>query len=71
MENRKKKFNPKKRVNNFLLWVKSYDKFGLPVGLAINGASEFKTLAGGASSVALGIFVIYIVSISFIPVYLK
>ena len=70
MENSKQS-TPKKHVGNFLAWLKGYDKFGQPVGLTINGDSEFKTLAGGAASIALGIFLIYIVTISFIPVYLS
>jgi hypothetical protein len=43
MEHCKKKSSSKKYVSNFLVWLKGYDKFGLPVGLAINGDSEFKT----------------------------
>jgi hypothetical protein len=65
------KKEPKKLARNFLAWLKAYDKFGQPVGLTINGDSEFKTLEGGAASVALGIFLVYIVTISFIPVVTK
>jgi len=52
-------------------WLKAYDKFGQPVGLTINGDSEFKTIYGGVASLALGIYIIWIVVISFIPVVTK
>ena len=56
---------------NFLTWLKKYDLFGQPVGLTINGNSDYKTLAGGAASVLLSIFMTYIFVISYIPVFTK
>lgn len=56
---------------NFLTWLKKCDLFGQPVGLTINGNSDYKTLAGGAASVLLSIFMTYIFVISYIPVFTK
>ena len=55
-------------MGNFLAWLKSYDKFGQPVGLTINGDSEFKTQAGGVASLALAIYMIWILIFSLTPV---
>ena len=63
--------SPKKHGSNFLAWLKGYDQFGQPVGLTINGDSEFKTIAGGAASIALGIYMIWILIFSLTPVILK
>ena len=59
---------PKQHASNFLACLKSYDKFGQPVGLTINGDSEFKTLAGGVATLALAIYMIWILIFSLTPV---
>ncbi len=58
----------KNHASNFLAWLKSYDKFGQPVGLTINGNSEFKTIYGGLASLTLGIYMIWILVFSLTPV---
>ena len=63
--------NLQKSVHNFLSFLKSFDNFGKPVGLTIDGEGEFKTLYGVAASIVLGIYLIYILVISFIPVILR
>ena len=63
--------NLQKSVHNFLSFLKSFDNFGKPVGLTIDGEGEFKTLYGGAASIGLGIYLIYILVINFIPVILR
>jgi hypothetical protein len=50
----------KKSAHNFLSFIRSYDNFGKPVGLTIDGESEFKTLYGGAASIGLSVYLIYI-----------
>jgi hypothetical protein len=67
-KNSKTAKRPKQHASNFLAWLKSYDKFGQPVGLTINGDSEFKTQAGGVASLALAIYMIWILIFSLTPV---
>ena len=64
-------YKHKKNWNNFLTYLKSWDQFGKPVGLTIDGEGEFKTLYGSAASIGLGIYMIRIFIISFIPVVLR
>jgi hypothetical protein len=60
-----------KTKNNFLKWLKSFDHFGKPVGLTIDGETEFKTLAGGSLTIILACYLIFILIQSFIPVFLN
>jgi len=67
MDNAKKQ----QTKNNFLTWLKSFDHFGKPVGLTIDGEAEFKTLAGGSLTILLACYLIFILIRSFIPVFLN
>ncbi len=61
----------KKTYHSFLSFLKGLDQFGKPVGLTIDGEGEFKTVYGGAASVGIGIYLIRIFVVSFIPVILR
>ena len=54
-----------------MTWLKSFDHFGKPVGLTIDGEAEFKTLAGGSLTILLACYLIFILIRSFIPVFLN
>jgi hypothetical protein len=60
--NRNKK-RDKKNFGSLLAYLKSWDQFGQPVGLSINGESEFKTLYGSIASIGLGIYMFCILMV--------
>jgi len=61
----------KKHVGNFLDYIQSWDQFGHPVRLTINGEDTYKTLYGAAASIALGGYLIYIMIVCLLPVVLR
>jgi len=62
--------NGKSKIwGKFLNYVRSWDSFGRKVGLTHQGDSEYKTLYGSFASIGLGIFIIRLVLLSFIPVF--
>ena len=71
MESNSPQNNLKKSYHSFLSFLKGLDQFGKPVGLTIDGEGEFKTIYGGAASVGIGIYLIRIFVLSFIPVILR
>ena len=64
------KHKKNKTWHSFLDWLKSYDQFGKPVGLTIDGEDVFKTLQGGIVSVGFMAYILYLFIIAFIPVFL-
>ena len=52
-----------------LAYLRSWDQFGQPVGLTINGESEFKTLYGSAASILLAGYMLYVLVIAYTPVF--
>ena len=55
---------------SFLAWLRSYDQFGKPVGLTMDGDDVFKTLQGGIVSVGFMTYIYYLFITSLIPVVL-
>lgn len=59
----------KKHLRNFLNYLTTWDQYGVPVGLTLNGESHYKTIYGAIATIALGIYMIYIMKVSMVPVF--
>jgi hypothetical protein len=59
----------KKNFGSLLAYFRSWDQFGQPVGLTIDGESEFKTLYGSAASIGLAGYMLYILVLAYTPVF--
>jgi hypothetical protein len=57
-----------KNFGSLLSYLRSWDQFGQPVGLTIDGESEFKTLYGSAASIGLAAYMLYILVLAYTPV---
>jgi hypothetical protein len=66
--NRHTKNVHKKNFGSLLSYLRSWDQFGQPVGLTIDGESEFKTLYGSAASIGLAAYMLYILVLAYTPV---
>ena len=61
----------KKNFGSLLAHLRNWDQFGQPVGLTINGESEFKTLYGSAASIGLAAYMLYILVLAYTPVLMR
>ena len=61
----------KKHLRNFLNYLTTWDQYGVPVGLTLNGESNFKTIYGAIASIGLGIYMIRVMMFVLMPVYYR
>jgi len=55
-------------ARNMLAYLRSWDQFGHPVGLSIDGESEYKTLYGSIATLILIIYMAYVSVLAFEPI---
>ena len=51
-----------------LAYFKSWDMFGHPVGLSIQGEEEFKTYYGSIATLLLTIYMLFVLYVAFEPI---
>lgn len=52
-------------------FIKVFDLFGYPVSLTVDGSKSYKTVQGGAVSLAYLVYFFYSLVIALIPVFLR
>jgi len=61
----------RRQWGKFLDYVTTWDQYGVPVGLTLNGESHFKTIYGALASIGLGIYMIRILWFTLSPVVFR